>query len=162
MRHPQLSAPELSGAAGGFRRAESDNAVLLVAHGSRNPQAAGVVQELAAALRVELGGTRVAVAYLDFTDPSVGLALTELADEGLEAWTVSELWLMADPKSDHPVDITETFPRKVAALKAHSSQTGHRADLEDMLRTWSGAIAARYELPEGHLAEAFRVITLPP
>ena len=85
-----------------------------------------------------------------------------LADEGLESWTVSELWLMADPKSDHPVDITETFARKVAALKAHSSQTGHRADLEDMLRTWSGGIAARYELPEGHLAEAFRVITLPP
>jgi sirohydrochlorin ferrochelatase len=83
MRHPQLSAPELSGAAGGFRRAESDNAVLLVAHGSRNPQAAGVVQELAAALRVELGGTRVAVAYLDFTDPSVGLALTELAADGV-------------------------------------------------------------------------------
>jgi LmbE family N-acetylglucosaminyl deacetylase len=85
-----------------------------------------------------------------------------LADEGLDAWTVSELWLMADPKSDHPVDTTETFPRKVAALKAHASQTGHGTDLEDMLRTWSSSVAQRHGLPDGHLAEAFRVITLPP
>jgi len=62
-----------------------------------------------------------------------------LADEALEAWTVPELWLMADEKSDHAVDITETFSRKVAALKAHVSQTGQRQDLEEMLRTWSAA-----------------------
>jgi LmbE family N-acetylglucosaminyl deacetylase len=85
-----------------------------------------------------------------------------LAEEGLGAWSVSELWLMADPKSEHPVDVTETFSRKVAALRAHASQTGPRTDLEEMLRTWSGAVAARYDLPEGHLAEAFRVVTLPP
>jgi LmbE family N-acetylglucosaminyl deacetylase len=85
-----------------------------------------------------------------------------LADEGLDAWTVAELWLMADPQSDHPVDTTATFPRKVAALKAHASQTAHHPDLEGMLRTWSTSVATRHHLPEGRLAEAFRVITLPP
>jgi LmbE family N-acetylglucosaminyl deacetylase len=84
-----------------------------------------------------------------------------LADEGLDAWTVPELWLLADPKSDHPVDVTETFSRKVAALREHASQTSHNPDLEGMLRSWSGGVAARLSLPEGHLAEAFRVISLP-
>ena len=83
-----------------------------------------------------------------------------LAEEGLQAWTVPELWLMADAKSDHPVDITQTFPRKVAALRAHASQTSHHEDLEGMLRGWSGGVAARHGLPEGHLAEAFRVVAV--
>jgi LmbE family N-acetylglucosaminyl deacetylase len=85
-----------------------------------------------------------------------------LVDEGLEAWTVAELWMMAHPESDHPVDITTTFRRKVSALKAHASQTAHNPDLESMLRTWSSAVGSRHGLAEGHLAEAFRVITLPP
>ncbi len=63
--------------------------------------------------------------------------------------------------SDHPVDITDTFPRKVAALREHASQTSHNPDLEGMLRTWSGGVAARLGLPDGRLAEAFRVISLP-
>ncbi len=83
-----------------------------------------------------------------------------LSEEGLEAWTVPELWLMADPHSDHAVDITDTFPRKLAALRAHASQTAHNPDLETMLRTWSGGTATRLGLPHGRLAEAFRVIPI--
>jgi LmbE family N-acetylglucosaminyl deacetylase len=83
-----------------------------------------------------------------------------LGEEGLDAWTVPELWLMAHPSADHPVDITETFPRKVAALRAHVSQTSQHEDLEGMLRTWSGLTATRFGLPEGHLAEVFRVIPI--
>jgi LmbE family N-acetylglucosaminyl deacetylase len=83
-----------------------------------------------------------------------------LGDEGLEAWTVPEMWLMADAKSDHPVDITGTFPRKLAALREHASQTSHNPDLEGMLRGWSGGVAQRFGLPEGHLAEMFRVIAI--
>ena len=38
-----------------------------------------------------------------------------------------ELWLMAAPdeRIDHVVDITDTVGRKVAALRAHASQTAH-------------------------------------
>ncbi|MFV0462159.1 MAG: PIG-L deacetylase family protein [Nostocoides sp.] len=79
---------------------------------------------------------------------------------GLPFWHVGELWLMAHPTPTYAVDITETFDRKVAALRAHASQTGHREDLEEFLRRMSGAVASHFGLPAGRLAEAFRIVAL--
>jgi sirohydrochlorin ferrochelatase len=56
--------------------------VLLVSHGSRDRRAAIVVGQLAASVRAQLPGQRVAVAHLDFTEPSVAEGLVELAAEG--------------------------------------------------------------------------------
>ncbi len=82
-----------------------------------------------------------------------------VSDEGLEPWSVSEVWLMAHEGSSHLVDVTDTFDRKVAALRAHQSQTGHLGDeLETMLRTWSTTLATTAGWPEGRLAEAFTVV----
>lgn len=81
-----------------------------------------------------------------------------LADEGLEPWTVREVWLMADPAPGHVIDITGTFPRKLDALHAHRSQTSHMDDLEGMLRSWGERTAQAGGLPAGRLAEAFRVV----
>lgn len=81
-----------------------------------------------------------------------------LSDEGLEPWTVREVWLMADPSPDHFVDITDTFSRKLDALHAHRSQTSHMDDLETLLRGWGARTAEAAGLPEGRLAEAFRVV----
>jgi LmbE family N-acetylglucosaminyl deacetylase len=81
-----------------------------------------------------------------------------LSQEGLEAWVVRELWLMADPAADHYVDITDTFARKLDALHAHQSQTSHMDDLEGMLRMWGGRTAEAAGLPEGRLAEGFRIV----
>ncbi len=81
-----------------------------------------------------------------------------LADEGLEPWAVREVWLMAAPELDRFVDVTDTFGRKVAALRSHESQTGHMDDLEEFLRGWMSRSAAMGGLPEGRLAEAFQVI----
>ena len=89
-------------------------------------------------------------------------AWPELMSEGLEPWKVGEIWLAAHPHPTHAVDITEAFPRKVAALLEHSSQTGHRADLEHFLRGWGEQVARRFELGEGRLAEMFGVIQLNP
>jgi LmbE family N-acetylglucosaminyl deacetylase len=83
---------------------------------------------------------------------------TLLHDEGLEAWTVPEVWVMSGPRPDHFVDVTDTFGRKVAALRAHDSQTGHMDGLEDMLRNWMTTTAQRGKLPEGRLAEMFQVV----
>jgi LmbE family N-acetylglucosaminyl deacetylase len=82
-----------------------------------------------------------------------------LETEGLEPWTVKEVWLMADPSPDHFVDITDTFGRKLEALDAHKSQTSHHDDLEAMLRSWGAFTAEAAGLPAGRLAEAFRIVT---
>lgn len=82
-----------------------------------------------------------------------------LADEGLEPWVVREVWLSASPHMHHYVDVTETFGNKLAALRAHQSQTGHMDDLEDFVRGMLSRGAAMGGLPEGRLAEAFHVLS---
>ena len=84
-----------------------------------------------------------------------------LADEGLDAWAVPEVWLMSTDNVNHYVDITETFETKLAALRAHVTQTGHRDELAEVLRDWFGGNARDAGLPDGHLAEAFRVVNVP-
>lgn len=79
---------------------------------------------------------------------------------GLPCWHVGEIWLMAHPDPDHAVDITDTFDAKVAALREHRSQTGHREGLDEFLRGASTAMAQRMGLPEGRLAEVFKVVAL--
>jgi hypothetical protein len=54
--------------------------------------------------------------------------------------------------------VTETFGRKVAALRAHVSQTGQLENLEEFLRGWLSRAAQQGGLPEGHLAEVFQVL----
>ena len=82
-----------------------------------------------------------------------------LLDEGLEAWSVSETWLMAHPEMNHWVDVTDTFDAKLAALRAHVSQTGHMEGFEERIRGWFGSNAERAGLPEGRLVEGFFVVS---
>jgi len=102
------------------------------------------------------GEATVCAVYPDARNPFAHPEL--LADEGLEAWTVAEVWMMGGPQPNHYVDVTDTFDRKVAALRAHASQTSHMTDLEGMLRGWNAANATAGGLPEGRLAESFHVI----
>jgi LmbE family N-acetylglucosaminyl deacetylase len=61
-------------------------------------------------------------------------------------------------ETDHWVDITDTFEQKLAALRAHASQTRHLGHgLEKMLREWNGGNAAAAGLPRGRLAEAYQI-----
>lgn len=56
-------------------------AVLLLSHGSRDPRAAFVVDELVAAVRRRTG-VEVRACHLDFTDPTPDVALQDLATAG--------------------------------------------------------------------------------
>jgi len=104
------------------------------------------------------GEAAIAAVYPDARNPFAHL---ELAAEGLEAWAVPEVWVMGGTATgpDRFVDITDVFDRKLAALRAHASQTAHMDGLEEMLRGWLGERAKAAGLPEGRLAEAFRVVT---
>jgi LmbE family N-acetylglucosaminyl deacetylase len=83
-----------------------------------------------------------------------------LAEEGLEAWTVSEVWLGASPRADHAVDVTDVADRKFAALTAHVTQVSHQppGQLEQFVTGWMRQTAQAHGLPEGRLAEAFHVV----
>jgi LmbE family N-acetylglucosaminyl deacetylase len=84
-------------------------------------------------------------------------AHTELLAEELEPHTVERMWVTG-VEPNHYVDITETFDRKLAALRSHASQVGGFDDLEGMLRSWSTANAVEAGFATGRLAEAFRQI----
>ena len=81
-----------------------------------------------------------------------------LAEEKLEPWTVREVWISASPEPTHYVDITDTFPRKAAALRAHASQIADFDQLQERLLGMTTRLAEQGGLPEGRLAEAFLVI----
>jgi LmbE family N-acetylglucosaminyl deacetylase len=81
-----------------------------------------------------------------------------LEEEGLDAWTVSEVWLTASPRADHAVDVTDTVTQKFAALTSHVTQVSHNPDLEKFVTGWMKLTAERFGLPEGRLAEAFHIV----
>ncbi|MEV6924636.1 PIG-L deacetylase family protein [Dactylosporangium sp. NPDC051485] len=80
-------------------------------------------------------------------------------DIGLEPWTVREIWYSGGPDPDHMIDVTDVFPRKLAALRAHASQTSHIEGFEEMLRQRHAMVAKAAGLPEGRLAEGFSVFS---
>jgi LmbE family N-acetylglucosaminyl deacetylase len=101
------------------------------------------------------GEATLCAVYPDARNPR---AFPDQVEAGLAAHVVNEVWLMAHPDPDMWVDVTDTFDRKVAALRAHESQTGQRDDLEPMLRSWLEAGARDGGLADGRLAEAFKVV----
>ena len=104
------------------------------------------------------GEAAVCSVYPDARNP---FAHPELLDEGLEPHTVPEIWMMAAPEPNRAVDVTDTFERKMAALRRHESQVGDAQGLDDRLRGWLGAGARQAGLPDGRLAEMFRVVATP-
>ncbi|MGH4024306.1 MAG: PIG-L deacetylase family protein [Pseudonocardiaceae bacterium] len=106
---------------------------------------------------VAVGEAALCAVYPDARNPYAHPDL--LAQEGLQAHTVSEVWVMSvNDRADHYVDITDSFDRKIAALRAHTSQTAHMTDLEDRMRSWGVLQAQAAGLPEGRLAEGYLVL----
>jgi LmbE family N-acetylglucosaminyl deacetylase len=82
----------------------------------------------------------------------------ELEQEGLEPWTVDELWMGVPGKYTHYADITGTVDRKVQALRSHKSQLPDPDATEVMVRAWAAATAQAAGLPEGRFAEGVRAV----
>jgi len=76
--------------------------------------------------------------------------------EGLEPWTVDEVYLMGGPDADVYIDITEQLDRKVAALLRHDSQMTDPGGLETRIRGWGESTAGAGGLESGRCAESFR------
>jgi len=86
----------------------TSDAVLLLSHGSRDPRASYVVNELVAAV-AESTGREVRVAHLDFTAPTADVALRQLANAGFSAVRVVPLLFTPGHHLTHDV------PRAITA-----------------------------------------------
>ena len=103
-----------------------------------------------------VGEATMCAVYPDSRNP---FAFPELAEEGLEAHTVSEVWLMASSDADTFVDVTATVDRKVAALRSHVSQSVDRdGTLPTWIREWLAENGRRAGWEDGRLAEMFRKV----
>lgn len=102
------------------------------------------------------GSAALDAVYPDARNP---FAFPELRDrEGLAPWKVREVWIFGSPSPTHFVDVTATFPRKIAALSAHASQIENLDDLEERVRGFLSRAASLGGLAEGRLAESFQVL----
>jgi LmbE family N-acetylglucosaminyl deacetylase len=104
------------------------------------------------------GEATLCAVYPDSRNPFAFPELLE--EEGLEPWTVSEVWMMTAREQGVFVDATDVFDRKLEALRSHASQHQDPDGLEPLLRNWMGANAEAAGFPPGRLAEAFyRIVT---
>lgn len=83
-----------------------------------------------------------------------------LADEGLDAWIVGEVWLLGAPDPDRFLDVTDVVDRKFAAIAAHQSQVAEPETMEERVRGWLEQTARAGGLPDGSLAEAVKVVLI--
>ncbi|NNC80965.1 MAG: PIG-L family deacetylase [Acidimicrobiales bacterium] len=107
---------------------------------------------------LETGEATIRAVYPDARNPRAFCA--ELLEQGYEPHAVGEVWIHST-EPDLFVDITDVFDMKLRALRSHTSQVAKRDeefDLEKLLGEWGGGLAKQGEMPEGRIAEAFRVL----
>ena len=101
------------------------------------------------------GEAAICAVYPDSCNP---FAFPGLLEDGLEPWTVDEVWVMGHPGGVDYIDITAQIDHKIEALLCHESQHADPARTEALVREWGRALGAAAGLPEGSAAELFRVV----
>ena len=101
------------------------------------------------------GEATMCAVYPDARNP---FTFTELMDEGFEPHSARQVWIMGGPAPDRFIDTTHQFERKLAALHCHESQHTDPVMMASRVREWNSSVARAGGLPEGRLAESFRVM----
>jgi LmbE family N-acetylglucosaminyl deacetylase len=78
----------------------------------------------------------------------------ELLDEGLEPYSVKEVYLWTASDVNFEVDISECLETKIEALRRHASQFDNFDEMEQRVRAF-------WREPDGRYLERFRRIVLP-
>lgn len=97
----------------------------------------------------------IAAVYPDARNP---YAFTDLLADGLEPWSVDEIWVMGHPEPDEFVDITSQIDRKIAALLCHESQHRDPSGMVERVREWNSETAQVAGFGVNRFAEAFTVV----
>ncbi len=105
------------------------------------------------------GEAALCAVYPDARNP---FAFQELLDdEGLEPWSVAEVWIMSLGTGGGRVfDVTDQIERKTKALLSHVSQHTDPARTIEFVTARMAEIADTAGLPTGALAESFRVVQI--
>lgn len=85
------------------------------------------------------------------------LYFPELMAEGFTPHKVAEIYLWGPEIPDCWIDISETFDKKMDALRCHVSQVGSAVGLETRMREWAAIAGEKAGYP---LAEAFKKIEM--
>ncbi len=101
-----------------------------------------------------VGLATVDAVYPTARDP---LYFPEHLRDGLEPHKTAEIWFFGAEHPDKIIDITDTFDRKILALKAHKSQVGDFDGLEERLRERAQEIAEGLDF---ELGESFKVVQM--
>jgi len=104
------------------------------------------------------GEAAVCAVYPDARNPFAHPEL--LDDEGLEPWSVPELWIMGPPGSQE-ISIAVETTGTVEALLCHKSQIGDPDGIRARVLAGARAGGERAGLPEGSSAELYRVTRIP-
>ncbi|QKV91998.1 sirohydrochlorin chelatase [Streptomyces sp. NA02950] len=110
-------------------------ALLVIAHGSRDPRHAATVDALCARVRSLRPGLRVEAAFLDFNAPRVGQVLARLAAEGVTDIAALPLLLNRafHAKSDIPAVLREATARHPRLIVRQTEVLGPSPLLTDAL-----------------------------
>jgi LmbE family N-acetylglucosaminyl deacetylase len=76
---------------------------------------------------------------------------------GLQPHKTAEIWYFGPEHPDKIIDISDTFDRKIEALRAHHSQVGGAEELEQRMRDRAREVAADAPF---ELGEAFKVVQM--
>jgi LmbE family N-acetylglucosaminyl deacetylase len=105
------------------------------------------------------GEAALCAVYPDARNPFAFQELLE--DEGLEPWSVPEVWIMSLGTAGGQVfDVTAQIERKTKALLSHVSQHTDPARTIEFVRERLAEIAGAAGLPAGSFAESFRVVEI--
>lgn len=115
------------------------SAILLFAHGARDPSWATPFRRIASRLERRQPGVRVELAFLEMMQPNLASAIAGLAAEGIGQVTVVPLFLA---QGGH---LKEDLPRLLAEIRDHhpalridvTSAIGDSDDLTDAIADWA-------------------------
>lgn len=114
------------------------SAIVLFAHGAKDPEWARPMQRIQAAVRQLLPGTPVALAYLERMEPTLGEAVSEVIRSGAKRITVVPLFLAAGGhiKEDLPALISQLRERHPAVAFSATVPIGEDDGLLQAIAEW--------------------------
>jgi sirohydrochlorin cobaltochelatase len=122
----------------------TDPAIVLFAHGARDPAWAAPLERLAARIARERPGTRVRVAFLELQEPRLRECLEELAGAGVAAIDIAPIfWSQGGHIVQDLAKLVEEFQARHGAVRLGILPV--LAELPGMEEFLAGAILARVQ-----------------